>query len=388
MKTEGSVSARHWETGAWVAAHWRDGILQTLTPTNPPQTPGAELWIAPALVDLQINGFAGVDFQQDALPAAALHQAAAALATHGCGRSFATLITDAWPSMVARLAHLRQLRDASPFLQHAIAGWHIEGPFLSGAPGFCGAHDPQFMIDPTPAHIRELRRTAGNDPVLLTLAPERSGALEAITLARNLNIHVSLGHTDASLARLRAAIGAGASGFTHLGNGCPQSLDRHDNILWRVFELDPFYVSLIPDRVHVVPALFRLAHRCLQRNRVFYTTDAMSAAGAAPGRYPLGPHVLEVGSDRIVRRPGQSNFSGSALCPLDGVWRAAEMLGEPWQSAWRSASVIPAEFMGLGNGLEVGRAPHFCLLELQGPTWSLRDIIGPIPIPQPHPGQV
>ena len=137
---------------------------------------------------------------------------------------------------MARLRHLRDLRPQSEELQSAIAGWHIEGPFLSSEPGFHGAHDPALMLDPTPAHIQELRAITGNDPLLLTMAPERTGALKAIAEATSLGVKVSLGHTNASAEILRKAVQAGATGFTHLGNGCPRELDRHDNILWRVVE--------------------------------------------------------------------------------------------------------------------------------------------------------
>jgi N-acetylglucosamine-6-phosphate deacetylase len=90
------------------------------------------------------------------------------------------------------------------------------------------------MLDPTPDRIRALRQTTSSDVVLLTLAPERRGAIEAVALLTSLGMKVSLGHTNAPASCLREAVAAGATGFTHLGNTCPQELDRHDNILWRV----------------------------------------------------------------------------------------------------------------------------------------------------------
>ncbi|HAV61924.1 MAG TPA: N-acetylglucosamine-6-phosphate deacetylase, partial [Verrucomicrobiales bacterium] len=114
-----------------------------------------------------------------------------------------------------------------------------------------------------------------------------------------LGFKVSLGHTNASAGQLRAAVAAGATGFTHLGNACPQSLDRHDNILWRVLDTPGLGVSLIHDTHHVAPALFRLIHRTLKPFQILHTTDAMAAAGAGPGLFPLGRHQLEVGVDGI-----------------------------------------------------------------------------------------
>jgi hypothetical protein len=175
-------------------------------------------------------------------------------------------------------------------------------------------------------------------------------------------MRVSLGHTNASAEILQRAVKAGATGFTHLGNACPRELDRHDNILWRVFEARGLLVSLIPDRIHVSPPLFRLAHRVLDLSSIYYTADAMSAAGAPPGRYALGGLVLEVGPDQIVRQPGKTNFAGSALRPIDGIFRAAEMLGHDWRDVWPRFSTRPAEWMGIPCGLAPGSEADFCTL--------------------------
>jgi N-acetylglucosamine-6-phosphate deacetylase len=358
----GELSAWHNATRQPVLLRWRDGVITDLRPAVRPPSP--ELWIAPPLFDLQINGFAGVDFQQDGLTAEDLLQAVRGLRASGCTRFLLTLITDSWQALTARLRHLRALRGQSAELQAAIAGWHVEGPFLSAEPGFHGAHDPSRMADPTLEHVLELRSITGNDPLLLTLAPERRGAIEVIALAVSRGVKVSLGHTDAPAKTLAAAVKAGATGFTHLGNACPLELDRHDNILWRVLDTPGLTVSLIPDRIHVSPPLFRLVHRALDSASIYYTTDAMSAAGAPPGRYRLGRMELEVGADQIVRQPGKTNFAGSAARPIEVVFRAAEMLAGPWQEAWGRLAQSPAGFMGLQNELAVGQRASFCVLKL------------------------
>jgi N-acetylglucosamine-6-phosphate deacetylase len=357
---EGEVVARHFATGATVKVRWRDGVITHLEPSS--EKLQEVVWIAPSLFDLQVNGYGGVDFQQDNLRIEDLKKAAGSLWRDGCARFFVTLITDEWAALTSRLKHLRSLRSQSSELQKAIVGWHVEGPFLCEQPGFHGAHNPGFMSDPTPEHILELGAITGNDPLLLTVAPERAGAIEAIRLAVSRGIKVSLGHTNASAEILAAAVRAGATGFTHLANGCPRELDRHDNILWRVFETPGLSVSLIPDQIHVSPTLFRLIHRTLGSDAIYYTSDAMSAAGGPPGRYRLGKMELEVGADQVVRQPGKSLFAGSALRPIDGVFRAARMLDCAWQKVWGRFSSSPARLMGLENELGVGGAADFCLL--------------------------
>jgi len=369
----GELHVYHYGTRRPVRVICRDRQIIAIDETA--EQPGQDLWIVPPLMDLQINGYAGVDFQRDDLTLEKLLQAARALRRDGCAKFFFTLITDEWSRLMTRLERARQLRAQSPELLEAIAGWHIEGPFLSGQPGFCGAHNPAFMCDPAPEHLRTLRAITGNDAVLITLAPERAGALNAIQLARQLGITVSLGHTNASAEVLGAAVDAGATAFTHLANGCPRELDRHDNILWRVADEPRLGASFIPDGLHVSPAPFRALHRLLGGERlIYYTTDAMSAAGAGPGRYTLGNVEVQVGQDQIVRQPGQTNFAGSALRPIDGVFRAAAMLRVPWQECWRRFSETPAQFVGLRNELGVGAPAAFCLLEF-GEKGELKQLI-------------
>ena len=358
--SDGEVHARYYATGQPVRAKWSAGQIVSLAETNFP--PAEDIWLAPPLLDLQINGYAGVDFQQDGLELPALLQAVRRLRADGCARFLLTLVTDEWPRLMARLRHFCELRSKSPELQGAILGWHIEGPFLSAEPGFCGAHDPAAMLDPKPEHIHELNRIVGSTPLLITMAPERAGASQAIQMAKRLGITVSLGHTNASRQHLLQAMASGAVAFTHLGNACPQALDRHDNILWRVLDEPPPWISLIADGIHVAPSLFRLIHR-LQGERIYYTTDAMSAAGAPPGRYRLGKTELEVGEDRIVRQPGKTNFAGSALRPIDGVFTAARILNCSWQETWRRFSETPGRVIGWQNSLEVGRTADFCVLK-------------------------
>ncbi|MGE3312474.1 MAG: N-acetylglucosamine-6-phosphate deacetylase, partial [Limisphaerales bacterium] len=217
--------------------------------------------IPPPVFDPQVNGYAGVDFQSDPVTPERLRMATQGWRRDGGDQFLLTLVTDHWPTLVARLRALRDVVVGRPDIRDVIPGWHIEGPFLSDQPGFHGAHEPAHMLDPTPEHFRELRDAVGADPLLVTLAPERRGATDAIAEARKLGITVSLGHTNASTAQIREAVAAGATGFTHLGNACPQQLDRHDNILWRVADIPELTVGLIADGLHVSPLLFRLLHR-------------------------------------------------------------------------------------------------------------------------------
>lgn len=318
--------------------------------------------LLPPLVDIQVNGYAGVDFQRDDCPAEEVERAAEGLAAAACGRFFLTLITQRWPVMLARLKHYQALRKASPRLRRRIVGWHLEGPFMSPKPGFHGAHPPECMEPPSAARMHELKAIVGDEPTLLTMAPEWPEAPAAIRVARGLGFHVWLGHTDATAEQIAAAVEAGAEGFTHLGNGCPGELHRHDNIIFRVLDEPRLRASLIPDRIHVSPVLFRLMHQVLGPGRICYTTDAMAAAGAGPGIYDLAGMRVEVGADGVVRQPGKSNYAGSSLAPLEGVRRAAAMLRVPPVQVWNYFSTQPEQFMGLLPALVAGAPADYCLM--------------------------
>jgi len=344
-----------------VLAKWEEGLFTQITPTDEP--PAEAKWIGPPLVDVQVNGYAGIDFQQDDLPETDLLHAVDQLGQACCDRILFTLVTDDWEAMTRRLARARRLRDAHPALGRAIAGWHVEGPFLSAETGYCGAHPADKMLRPTPERVAELRDLTGDDPLLLTMAPEVNGGLRGFAAARKLGIRVSIGHSNAPGHILRRVTAAGPAGFTHLGNGCPATLDRADNILWRALDTPGLTCGLIPDRWHVSPTLFRLIHRLIDPDSIYYTTDAMAAAGAPPGKYRLGQLELEVGPEQIVRLPGTPNLAGSALTPIEGVRRAADMLDCDWQDVWPKFSLAPARFMGLEEGFSVGAPANFALIQ-------------------------
>jgi N-acetylglucosamine-6-phosphate deacetylase len=356
-----SITGRHWKTGDCIKIEFDHQTILNVS-SNPLNKTNPQ-WLAPSLLDLQVNGYGGIDFQQQNLSEQALMVATESLKRDGCPRFLLTLTTSKWATLLSNLKHIKTLRDSNPILHESIAGWHIEGPFLSEESGYCGAHDTSVMEDPSPAKIQELKEITQTDPTLLTLAPERPGSMESIRQAARQGIRVSLGHTNAGKTSLLQAAEAGATGFTHLGNACPQQLDRHDNLLFRVLDSENWMTGIIPDGIHVSPALFRIFHKLIPTEQIYYTTDAMSAAGSAPGKYRIGKIEVEVGEDQVVRQPGQSNFAGSALKPYEGIMRAAKMRHLSWREVWQHFSEIPSHWMRLPTGLHAGAPSNFCIVK-------------------------
>ena len=302
---------------------------------------------AAGLFDFQVNGFGGVDFQRDNLTSTEFAHAVAALRQHGTSGIFATLITDEIDALCRRFAALEKLCATVPSAGAAILGYHLEGPWLSPTPGYRGAHPAGPMRAPTLADYERLQAAAHGRLRLITLAPEWPGSAEFIAAVTQQGVHVSLGHTNASEAEIEAAIRAGARFCTHLGNGCPLELPRHDNIVQRLLARDELTACFIPDGIHLPKGVLKNFVRAKPNGRVLFTTDAMAGAGAPPGRYTIGPHLITVGADGVARQPGEKNFAGSTLTPDVGVRHIADWLNLTPEAAYHLWSTAPAAAFGI-----------------------------------------
>ncbi len=283
-------------------------------------------FLTSGLFDFQVNGFAGVDFQSDAMTVADLRRAVYALISGGVAGIFLTLITDNEKALVARFRRIEAMRIGDPVIAAMVRGYHLEGPWLRPETGYCGAHPPELMGAPSLDAFNRLQQAAGGNIRLVTLAPEWPGSVAFITALVGQGVHIAIGHSDASETEIDAAIGAGARFCTHLGNGVPAILPRHDNIIQRLLARDELTACLIPDGIHLPPFVLKNLFRAKPPGRVLFTTDAMAAAGAPPGRYRLARLELSVGDDGIVRGPN-GGFAGSALTPWRGVGLTASLLG-------------------------------------------------------------
>lgn len=265
--------------------------------------------------DIQVNGYGGVDYNQDDLAADDLRRSCERLQADGVDGILATIITEKPDIMAARIRRLVDLREADPVVRAMVAGIHVEGPFLSPRDGFRGAH-PADAITPADEAVAARLVEAGQGLVrILTLAPEHDAGAKVTRWAASQGIVVAAGHTDASLEVLRSAIDAGLSMITHLGNGCPMVLSRHDNIIQRALHLrEHLWLSFIADGVHIpFHALRNYLDLALPAGRCLVTTDAMSAAGLGPGTHRISRWTVEVKEDLAAWAPDGSHLLGSAL---------------------------------------------------------------------------
>jgi N-acetylglucosamine-6-phosphate deacetylase len=316
------------------------------------------------LIDLQVNGFAGIDFNDAALTADCLDHALRAMAGTGVTTCLPTLITAAEPVLRGRLLALDAAVADSRLGPLMVPGFHLEGPFLNPAPGYAGCHPPEAMVPPDPALLARLTEGLRRPVLLLTLAPERPGAIEVVREATARGIRVAIGHSAALAADIAAAVDAGACLSTHLGNALPQPQPKFLNPLMLQLAEDRLSASVIADGIHVPLAALKVMLRAKGVERTILVTDATAAAGAPPGRYGFGDMVIEHMPDGAVTYPGGSMLAGSALC-LDQAVRNVVAWGLlPWPEAIRLATVNPLTV------LHPALAAHTLVLPRSRVTWT------------------
>jgi N-acetylglucosamine-6-phosphate deacetylase len=306
------------------------------------------------LFDFQVNGFAGVDFQRPLLGQDELLHAVRALRKHGAGCFFLTLITDKIDALAKKLERMEQHCASNPEIREAIVGYHLEGPWLNAEGGYRGAHQAGPMHPPHVSDFVTLQAAAQGRIKLVTLAPELPGSAEFITRLAADGVHVALGHTNASEQDIDMAISCGARFCTHLGNGTPQLLPRHDNVIQRLLARDELTACLIPDGTHLPPFVLRNFFRTKPAGKVLFTTDVIAAGAASPGPYTICGTRIEVGTDGVARLPG-GGFAGSTLTPAEGVRRTAFYLGLSLAESRRIWSEAARQAFGIGGDTPAGR---------------------------------
>jgi N-acetylglucosamine-6-phosphate deacetylase len=314
--------------------------------------------IVPGFVDTHNHGGGGGSFsvasEADTSAAVALHR------RYGTTTLIASLVTTSPDDLLRQVGVL-----AEDVRVGRIDGIHLEGPWLSTVR--CGAHQPALMRDPDPAEIEQVLAAAAGAIRMVTIAPERPGALAAIEQFVDAGVVVAVGHTEATYEQTRAALAAGASVGTHLFNAMRPIDRREPGPVIALLEDSSVTVELITDGVHVAPAIYRHVTRAVGPDRVSLITDAMAATGMADGRYHLGPVEVDV-SDGVAFVGGTDTIAGSTAT-MDRVVRfAVAHCGlegdEALMLAVRQASLNPARALGLpGGGLTPGAAADLVVLD-------------------------
>lgn len=322
---------------------------------------------SPGFVDLQINGFAGVDFSDPNLSVGAVAQVLPALWATGVTSFCPTLITNTLERLERNFAIFEAARRVVPSFAECVPCYHLEGPYLS--PGFSrGAHDPNLMRSPDWDEFQRLQRAAGGNIGILTLAPELPGAHEFIRRVSDTGVIVAISHTDGGPDDVHGAAAAGATLNTHLGNGCPPMLHRHLAPFWAQLADDRLHASIICDGFHLTPEMVQIIHRMKGLDRCILVTDAVHVATLAPGRYSLVGREIELLPSGQVVTADRRSMAGSTLSMDAAISLFMSLTGANLADSLRPATLNPAKILArpsVCQKITVGAFANLTLFRLE-----------------------
>jgi len=320
-------------------------LAETISSVRPVDT-AANVFLAPGFVDLQVNGFAGVDFNDPSMPVVEIGRALDAMFSTGVTRCLPTVITGPPDAMLASLRNLRRAQMELPN-GRAIAGFHVEGPHIGPEDGPRGAHQARWVRAPDLDEFVRWQEATGGNIRLVTLSPhwpEAPGYISALTKA---GVVVGIGHMGANAEQIARAVDAGATLSTHLGNAAHKMVPKFPNCLWDQLAEDRLHASFIVDGLHLDPSFLRVALRAKSVERTILITDAAAPAGAVAGNYRLGELDVELRSDDRVVLSGTEKLAGSALRMNRAVANLMRIGGVSLRDAIRTVTTNPAQLIGL-----------------------------------------
>jgi N-acetylglucosamine-6-phosphate deacetylase len=361
------ILAVHYRSGRPVRLSLKRGRIETVSLIRG-KTDGLP-WVGPGLIDLQVNGFAGLDFNGARPSEETAGQIARELARVGVTTFCPTIITNSDETIEAAVRAVARGCGRDPVAGDAVAGIHLEGPFICPEDGARGAHAREHVRPPDWDLLERWRRAGEGRVRILTMSPEWPGSAAFIARGAASGLLVALGHTGAAPGQVREAAAAGARLSTHLGNGAHAQLPRHPNYLWEQMAEDRLWASVIADGFHLPDSVIKVILRAKGWHAVL-VSDSVPQAGLPPGTYDTaacGRVVLEEsGRLHLERDPGL--LAGSAQPLVKGVERLLKVGICGFAEAWDRASTLPAELLGLpqADGLAAGAPADLVVFRWDG----------------------
>lgn len=308
-------------------------------------------WVAPGLLDIQINGYGGQEFSSPDLTPEKVCKIVDAMAPFGVTRICPTVTTESFAVLEHAMQALRQTIESSAEMAWRLPAIHLEGPYLTREDGARGAHPLAHCREPDWDEFQRLQEAAGGRIGILTLSVEYPNTADFVRRVANTGVVVAIGHTAATSDQVRRAIDAGVRLGTHLGNGAHQILPRHPNYIWAQLADDRLVASMIVDGHHLPAEVVKTFVRAKTTKRCILVSDLSGLAGLPPGRYASNLCELEILDDGRLVVAGQRKILAGASRPLSVcVGNVMSFAGVGLADAINMATRQPAELLGIQPG--------------------------------------
>lgn len=326
-------------------------------------------WIGPGLVDLQINGYSGMDFNTLPFDEDLVHRVSQSLWKEGVTSYFPTIITNSDEAICDAVRTIARACSQDDLTAESIAGIHLEGPFISPEDGPRGAHNRKYVKKPDWSLFQKWQEAAEGKIKIVTLSPEWPGAADFIAKCAESGVTVAIGHTAATPEQIRDAVAAGARMSTHLGNGAHLMLPRHPNYIWEQLAQDRLWACLIADGFHLPESVLKVVLRVKGKQAVL-VSDAVYLSGMEPGEYEthIGGKVVLTPEGKLHLADNPNLLAGSAQMLTWGMAHLVRKKLCRLSEAWEMASIHPSLLMDLAGkrGLEAGGPADLVLFQWNG----------------------
>jgi len=325
-------------------------------------------YLAAGFFDIQVNGYRGHGYSHENLSEETIHNIIAALDASGTTHHLPTLVTLPAERLLDNLQTIARAVKRSEDIGPAIAGIHIEGPYISAEDGPRGAHDASYIRDPDFAEFCRWQEAAEGLIRLITLAPERKGALDFIQKVAAAGVVVAIGHSAAGAGLIGKAREAGARMTTHLGNGSHNLLPRLKNYIWEQLADDRLAASIICDGFHLPPSVVKVFRRAKGLKRLILISDVAYYGGLAPGLYRFENTEIQVFEDGHLGLAGTDFLAGAAHLLDRDIAGFMEFTGCSLAETLPLCTTNPAKLLGVpqfGSKIEINAPANLVLFNYQ-----------------------
>ncbi|MFC2124643.1 N-acetylglucosamine-6-phosphate deacetylase [Bacteroidota bacterium] len=361
------ITGRLYSNNEIVTLQITDGIITGIKGADARISTGQDTYIAPGLIDTQVNGYSSISFGQDKLTTKEVRKVTEAMWKEGVTTYFPTVVSSPHERIKTSFSILAEANEKDAEIRQSVPGFFLEGPYISPIDGFRGAHNKDYVRLPDWEEFTEYVKASNNQIILVGVAPEMEGAISFIQKCKNKGITVALAHHNGNADIIHEAVNNGATVSTHLGNGCANMINRHNNPLWPQLAEERLTPSLIVDGHHLRPEEVKTFLKVKGPDNIMLVSDATMLAGMPPGTYNWDGKTVVMTEDGMLKYPEQNVLAGASFPIRYGVFNVMKFTGCSLEEAITMASTTPANTFNLDDrgAIEVGKRADIILFKLE-----------------------